>query len=261
VQNIPSIAGELLAKSLGNFATFSPAEAAAIRDTAAGTPLMVEAGRDIVEEGAQPRWLNLISAGWACRYKMLSDGRRQILGFLLPGDLFDLNNHLIDAMDHSIGAVTRVSYVQLSHQSVAELMRQHARVGDALRWQQLVSLAIQREWTMNMGQRLARERLAHLFCELFERLQSVGLAAPNRCELPVTQNDLADAMGLTAVHINRTLQQLRASGAISLSSRMLTIADFDLLKNIAMFTPDYLHRRGTGGKGRFRDPQFGGALQ
>src|SRR3954451_15337807 len=138
-----------------------------------------QAGRreDIIREGDPPRSLRLFLSGWACRSKTLESGRRQIVSFLLPGDLCDLNVFVLREMDHTIATLTDVTYAELSHDRIHEIMSKHARITQALLWDTLVSTAIAREWVLNVGQRTALERIAHLFCELHMRLEAVDLAA------------------------------------------------------------------------------------
>lgn len=204
----------------------------------------IAAKRDLIREGDQPQAMFLLASGWACRYKTLADGRRQIVAFLLPGDLCDLHNHVLGAMDHSIGALTPVQYLEVTHDRVAEVVTIYPRLGRALWWQTLVGLAVQREWTLNNGQRSALERIGHLFCELYHRLKGVGLTQGSGYAFPLTQNDLAEATGLTPVHVNRTLQEMRAAGLIVLKDRVLDIPDLDALEDAVLFTPDYLHLDG-----------------
>ena len=198
-------------------------------------------GEDVITEGEEPREVNLILSGWGCRYKQLEDGRRQIIAFLLPGDLCDLNIFILRAMDHSVGALTGLGIAQLSRDAFDELTIGHPRVTQALWWDALVNGAIQREWTVNVGQRNALERVGHLLCELFVRLQSTGLAAADSCEFPITQADLAAATGLSVVHVNRTLQELRHSGLIVLRGKLLAIPDLAALMRVSLFNPNYLH--------------------
>lgn len=197
--------------------------------------------RDIIREGEPPRAVRLILEGWACRYKTLPDARRQIVSIFLPGDFCDLNVYILKEMDHNIGALTRVRFTEIGRDAMDALTSNHPRVTQALWWHELVSSAVQREWTLNVGQRTAIERIAHLFVELFLRLQTVGLTRRNSCEFPLTQNDIAEATGLTAVHVNRTLQQLRRDGLIMLERKELTIPDLDRLMDVSMFNPNYLH--------------------
>jgi CRP-like cAMP-binding protein len=196
---------------------------------------------DIVAENSKPEVMILVLSGWASRYKVLEDGRRQIMAFFLPGDMCDLNVFLLRRMDHAIGAHTPVTVAEITRETYEELMHAYPRVVRALWWESLVSAAIQREWAMNLGQRDAAERVAHLFCEVFYRLKAVGLTVQNACELPLTQAELGEATGLSAVHVNRTLQELRASKLITLRGKVLTIPDLEALEAAALFSPAYLH--------------------
>lgn len=197
--------------------------------------------RDIIHEGDKPEYVNLILDGWACRYKTLEDGRRQIISFFLPGDICDTHVFVLREMDHSIGTLTPVRLVQIPRDALLDLTDQHPRITRALWWDTLVTAAIQREWTVNLGQRSGIERLSHLLCELFLRLRAVGLTEGDTCPLPITQNEIADAMGQTSVHVNRTLQEMRSAGLIILKGKRLTILDMDRLRKVALFNPNYLH--------------------
>ena len=197
--------------------------------------------RDLIREGEHPRYIHLMLDGWACRYKTLPDGRRQILAFFVPGDFCDLNVYVLKAMDHSIGAITRLSVADISREDMDKLTTDYPRVTQALWWEALVNAAIQREWTLNVGQRTAYERIAHLLAELFLRLQTVDLTSGTSCDFPLTQTDIADATGLTAVHVNRTLQELRRDKLIELDRRRLNIPDLQRLMEAAMFNANYLH--------------------
>jgi CRP-like cAMP-binding protein len=201
----------------------------------------VAARRDLIREGDKPTSVFLIMEGWACRYKQLPDGRRQIVALFVPGDVCDMNAYILKEMDHSIGAITAVKVAEIGRDDFEQLMQDHPRITQALFWDELVTVSVQREWTLNVGQRTAYERIAHLLVELFLRLRAVGLTNGNSCDFPLTQVDLADATGLTAVHVNRTLQELRRQGLIELKGRTLTISDLDALKNAAAFNDNYLH--------------------
>lgn len=195
----------------------------------------------MIREGDKPRAVNLLVEGWACRYRQLPDGRRQIVSFFIPGDLCDANVFILREMDHSIGAITRIKIAEISPDEFEHLMSESVRITKALWWHELVEAGIQREWTTNVGQRTAYERIAHLLCELFVRLQSVGLVRDESCDFPLTQVDIADATGLTAVHVNRTLQELRKNQLVELHQRTLTIPDLERLQDVAMFNSNYLH--------------------
>jgi CRP-like cAMP-binding protein len=144
-------------------------------------------------------------------------------------------------MDHSIGTLTPVVYSEIERERFDELTASDQTLAEALWCWALADNSIQREWVLNIGRRVALERVAHLLCEIVERLRPVGLWDGKSCAFPITQMDLADATGLSVVHLNRTLQELRASGLIILRERLLTIHDLDALKNTGLFDPNYLH--------------------
>ena len=197
--------------------------------------------RDLVREGDRPRCVHVMLDGWACRYKQLPDGRRQVVALFLPGDLFDPNVFLLQEMDHSIGSITPVRIAEIGWASFDALLANSPRIAQALAVNELVTVAVQREWTVDIGQRNAYERLAHLFCELFTRLRVVGLTADDAFDFPLTQADLAEAMGMTTVHVNRTLRQLREDGLIEHGGKRLHLLDLDRLRQAAQFNPNYLH--------------------
>jgi CRP-like cAMP-binding protein len=208
---------------------------------------MVAARTDIIHEGDDPRAVNVILDGWACRYRQFANGRRQIVALLLPGDLCDPHVFLLDAMDHTIGAITPVLLGQISGAGMQAMTARSPDLDLALHREALATAAMQREWTVSLGSRTGIERLAHLFCELHARLAAIGLTEGNSCPMPITQNDLGDAMGQTSVHINRTLQELRGLGLITLRGRRLTIHDPAALARLGHFETAYLHL--TAGSG------------
>ena len=214
---------------------------AAVRAALREKVLKIGSGEDLVCEGDRAEKIRILLSGWACRYKMLEDGRRQIVGFVLPGNICDPFTYLFSSTDHSIGTLTPVVYSELERAHFERLIASDATVAEALHCETLAEVSIQREWTINLGRRDALERVAHVICELFERLNAVGLADGTSFAFPMTQTDLADATGLSTVHLNRTLQELRSSGLITLKDRNLTINDFRALSNAAMFNPNYLH--------------------
>lgn len=226
---------------LDAYTKLSPADHAKIELLSRRNVRDIPARRDIVREGDKPHNLYLLLSGWACRYKTLPDGRRQIVALFLPGDLCDLHIYILKEMDHSVGALTSLKAAEIGRDDFEQLLSEHPRITQALWWDELVKIAIQREWTVNLGQRSAYERIAHLLCECFLRLRTVGLTTDNSCPFPLTQVDLADATGLTAVHVNRTLQELRKDGLIELHSRTLSIPDLSALKAAGLFNDNYLH--------------------
>lgn len=207
-----------------------------------------EPGTDIVREGDAPQTVRLVLSGWAYRYKQLPDGHRQVVALFLPGDLFDYNVFVLSEMDHSIGALCAVTLVEIPPAAVEAMMAACPRVTRALWWESLVNAAVQREWMLNLGRRMAPERLAHLFCEVFYRLRAIGLTQGDSCEMPLTQADLADVIGMTSVHVNRVLQTLRRQKLVELRGRRLTIPDLPALERAAQFNPNYLHLDHVGAR-------------
>ena len=196
---------------------------------------------DLIREGDRPNNVHVVLDGFACRYKLLPDGGRQIMAYLVPGDICDLHIAILGQMDHSIATLSPATVGELPRETIEELTSRYPRINRALWWATLVDEGTLREWMTNIGRRPADKRMAHLFCELLVRLQSVGLATENSFEFPVTQSELGDTMGLSAVHVNRTLQDLRAKGLITLDGKHLTIEDVEGLKAFAEFDPNYLH--------------------
>lgn len=230
-----------LIRKLEQFTKLSGEDKRALAEAAGHSVRRLRPREDIVREGTRPQAVNLFLDGWACRYKTLDDGRRQITSFFVPGDFGDLDLCVMREMDHSIGALTPVTVALVSHELLQEIMARHHRLKQAFCWAMLVNAATQREWTLSLGQRSAFERMAHLLCELFLRLRGVGLTSGTSCDLPVTQAEFADAMGLSPVHVNRTLQELRGAGLVTLKGRVLTIPDLAALQRAGLFTPNYLH--------------------
>ncbi|MHC4047675.1 Crp/Fnr family transcriptional regulator [Bradyrhizobium sp. 23AC] len=205
-------------------------------------------GEDLISEGDPVDSVRVVLSGWLCRYKTLEDGRRQIVNFLFPGESCDAYAFLLSTMDHSIATLTPAVYSEIKRARFESLLAGDRTLAEAFWCETLVNIAIQREWAINLGRRVALERVAHLFCEIFERLRPVGMVDGNSCVMPVTQMDLADATGLSVVHLNRTVQELRASGLIMLRDRTLTIPDLDALKDAALYSPSYLQRYGAAEK-------------
>jgi CRP-like cAMP-binding protein len=234
-------AADGLIRKLQCFTRLSEDDRAALAGLGEAPLLEVHPRGDLIREGDEPKTIRLIVSGWACRYKGLPDGRRQFLSFFVPGDLCDVNVYILKKMDHSIGAITRVTYLQIAPEEMERITLERPRIAQALWWHELVDASIQREWLLNVGQRSAYERIAHLLVEMFVRLRAVNLTEGQSCDFPITQTDIAEATGLTSVHVNRTLQDLRREGLIELANRRLTIPDLDSLMRAAMFNPDYLH--------------------
>lgn len=229
-----------LALKLENYLSLTASELEFL-DTIASRTRRYGPREDVVREGEPAGLMRIMLSGWAYRYKHLPDGRRQTLGFFLPGDICDLHIGLLKVMDHSLATITHAVVAEIEGVEFETLISRSERLKRAFQWESLVNMAIQREWTLNLGQRSAFERIAHLLCELYARLEPAGLATDHALEFPLIQTDLADASGISAVHVNRTLKELRATGLIKLEGRMLLFPDMARLRNVAAFDPRYLH--------------------
>jgi CRP-like cAMP-binding protein len=181
--------------------------------------------------------------GFAYRYKLTEEGKRQIFSFHIPGDIPDLQSLHIDVMDHSLSSLTTCKAMYIPHQTVCDLARQCPRIGDAFWRDTLIDAAVFREWMLGLGRREAYGRIAHLLCELYVRLKAVGLTNGHEYAMPLTQAELGDALGLSTVHVNRTLQELRGDGLITLRNGSVTVLDWDRLREAGEFDPTYLHLR------------------
>jgi CRP-like cAMP-binding protein len=232
-----------LTRRLEEYTALSHEDRAELEGLAALSTHTIPPRRDLIRQGDTPRSVYLILEGWACHYRALEDGRRQIVDFAVPGDLCDLNLFILDKMDHSIAAITRLKVAEIGREVLHRVVTNSPNITTALWWQELVSKSILREWIVNVGQRCASERIAHLMCEMFLRMESVGLTNGSSCDFPPTQQDIADATGLTSVHVNRTLQELRRQGLITLERQRLSIPDMPALQAAGQFNPDYLHHR------------------
>jgi len=173
----------------------------------------VDARQDIVSQNQPFEGATLLLDGFACRYKLLPDGRRQIIAYMVPGDMCDPRLFLLDRMDHSIASLSRAQIAIWPRKSLLGLTALYPRITRALWWSALVDEGIAREWLVSLGQRTALERLAHLVCELYFRLRAVGRVFADGFDFPVTQAEIGDTLGLSAVHVNRTLQDMGASGS------------------------------------------------
>ena len=192
--------------------------------------------RYLAHEKEQRDHIYLIQEGWAVRYRMIPDGRRQITALYLPGDLCDLGWLQDGHSDQIVTAVTPVIALALPCEMVNEECGDNPSVR-AFAWREMFAAANrQSEWIVNLGRKKAIERLSHLFCELYHRLHGKGLTVQAQYAMPLTQVDLADIAGLTPVHVNRTLQEMRALGLIELRSKWLRIHDLEALRLLGLFT-------------------------
>jgi CRP-like cAMP-binding protein len=198
---------------------------------------------DFLHEGETPHECCLLIEGMMHRYLLLPNGKRQILAFHTPGDIPDLQSFALKTMDHSMATLTRCKVGLISHDVLRTTMRNSPGIAEAFWRDALIDGAIFRAWITSLGQRSARGHTAHLLCEVFMRLRAVGLTSDDACELPMTQAELGDALGLSTVHVNRILQKLRGMGLITLTKNRLTILDWKGLTEVAQFDLSYLHLR------------------
>lgn len=196
---------------------------------------------DIVREGSTPSDSSLILSGFAICYTQLPDGRRQITAFHVPGDFVDLHSFLLKTMDTGVAALTFCRVASVSHKDLKAITENHPHLTRLLWLTTLIDGAVHRAWMTSLGRMGARERLARFFCELRDRLGPVGLLRDNSYEMPITQADLGDAFGLSTVHVNRTLRELRDEGLIASCGKTLIIRDWEGLRTIGQYNPDYLY--------------------
>ncbi|MEO6225571.1 MAG: Crp/Fnr family transcriptional regulator [Sphingomicrobium sp.] len=202
---------------------------------------MFEAGKFFVSEGEPVNEACLLLSGFAFRQKVTREGRRSISAIHMKGDLVDLQNSLLGYADHSVQALTRGRVALIPRQAIIELAFRMPNVGMAMWYDTLVDASIFREWILNVARRDAPTRIAHLLCEFGLRLEALGLGQRSSYELPMTQDQLADATGLTSVHVNRTLMELEKRGLIVRTVRSVVVSDWPNLKDAGEFDAAYLH--------------------
>lgn len=232
-------------EKLRGFAQLTDEEARAL-EAATGRPEAFGPRQDLIREGDEPGPVFVILEGWAFRYKILPSGSRQIMAFLMPGDACDLNIGMLAEMDHSIQTVTKAQVARIQGAAMSELMADHRGIARAMYVAQLVDEGTLRAWIVSLGRRNSIERAAHLLLELYVRGIRTGVASGSTVELPLSQVVLADALGMTPVHVNRILQELRQTGAVELQRRVLRILDAATLTRLSGFDDNYLHRRLRG---------------
>ena len=202
---------------------------------------VIKADQDIVRIGDRPSRCCLILSGFACTYKVTAEGKRQIVSFNLPGDIPDLQSLHLKVLDTSIATISTCRVGFITHEALRDICDRYPRITAAFWREALIDAAIFREWVLNVGRREAYTRMAHVLCELLVRLRAVGLAEDHVCDLPITQGEFADALGVSNVHVNRVLQQMRADGLIETKGTQLRVPDWDRLKQVGEFDPTYLH--------------------
>ncbi len=195
----------------------------------------------LVREGESTGDCYLILSGYVCRHKLASNGGRQIVSFHMAGDIVDLQHLLFAKADHSIQTITAVQYARFSAKALRQMAQERPLVAEALWRDTLIDASIFREWVLNVGRRDAKARVAHMLCEFAVRREAAGLGSPERFDLPMSQEQIGDATGLTSVHVNRMLRSLAEDGVIDRDNRNVHIVEWDQMRRIADFDPMYLH--------------------
>ncbi|MEA2981270.1 MAG: hypothetical protein QOF91_633 [Alphaproteobacteria bacterium] len=233
-------AHDIIARKLKEHSLLLPADEAGLRSLGLRTRRLAP-DEDLIREGDGPEVSALVLEGMVARYHALANGRRQYLSFHLPGDLPDAQTLFLEKMDHAVCAVGGAQVALIAHEEILELFERRPPVGFAIWRETLIDAAIFREAITNNSSRPPRTRMAHLFCELYYRARSAGLGKVGSVQLPLHQGQLGDALGMSLVTVNRTLQALRRTGAMEFRNGELTVRDWKRLADTGEFDPTYLH--------------------
>ena len=239
-----------LARKLRHFLDFSQDDVACVV-ALEEQELVVAPRTELISQDAEGQSYFVLLKGWAACSKLLPDGRRQIINFAVPGDFLGLRCFLLPKADHAVVTITEASVSQFPQQQMVDLIRANPKFGAAVLWALSFEQAIVVDHLVNIGRRSALERTAHLLLELEARLSLVGLSADGSFEVPVTQEDLGDVLGLTTVHVNRVLRQLRTRDLIAIRQRRVNILDRDGLEELAQFAAGYLEGEGASRLGQW----------
>ena len=212
-------------------------------DDVVSSPFTVAAHQDLIREGDRTENVHVILSGLACRNQILPDGKRQITAFLLPGDFCDLHVFILKTMDHTLTTLGPVVFARVPRTTILELLKR-PELARALWWATLVDEAVLRAALVNVGTRSAEKRIAHLLCELHMRMLVMGLVQGGKFDLPLTQLDISNAVGISTVHANRSIQALRRKELILANTKSVTILDVERLQQFAGFDANYLHLDG-----------------
>lgn len=229
-----------LSNRLGTFYPLRERDIAAL-DTIEATTRDFEPGQYLLRDGDRPKFLTLLESGYVYRHKIAADGGRQIVSIHVAGDFVDLQNILLDQSDHNIQALTVATIKMVPIEELVTIATTHPTIAKALWRETLIEASMMREWVANIGRRNARARTAHMLCEVAIRREKAGLGSRDTFDLPMTQEQLGDTLGLTAVHVNRTLKALEKEGLITRSKRSVTVADWRGLQRAGDFSAGYLH--------------------
>ena len=236
----PHSPNTLMIRKLESIARLADEERQALQDLPVQVTVL-KGDQDIVRIGDRPSQCCLLIEGFTCVYKLTSEGKRQIMALHVPGDMPDLQSLHLKVMDNSVATMTACTVGFIQHEDLSRVCDRYPRITAAFWRETLVDASIFREWLLNVGRREAYNRIAHLLCELLVCLNAVGLVQDHTFDLPITQSELADAIGTSNVHVNRVLQELRANGLIRTTGTRVNIPDWDQLKETGEFDPLYLH--------------------
>lgn len=203
--------------------------------------MSLESDRDIVRMGDRPSQCCVVIEGFTCIYKLTSEGGRQIMAIHVPGDIPDIQSLHLGLMDFGLASVSSCTVGYIPHEEIRRMCDNYPRLGVALWRETLIDAAIYRDWMLNIGQREAFGRVAHLVCELIVRLRAVGLTEGDSFKFPVTQANLADAFGISSAHMSRVFGALAADGLLQVTRQRVTVLDWDKLQEAGDFDPTYLH--------------------
>lgn len=210
-------------------------------------------GSDLIVAGDAPTHGFIVETGWAIRYSLLSDGRRQVLNVLMPGDMFDLQVFVAAEADHSVTAITDMTVRSFKAEDLLYLFHQSGRLAQALWWSSVQEEAMLREQIVRNGRRNASERIAHFLLELHRRALIVNEGAGDGFRLPMTQTLIGDALGLTSIHVNRILKRFRDQGYIRRTGQWIELTNIEALVELCDFDPSYLHLDAYPRRLRFRN--------
>ncbi|MEI4262146.1 Crp/Fnr family transcriptional regulator [Roseovarius sp. D0-M9] len=230
-------------RKLGTFVALSPAELRVLDGLHQRRRFFV-AGRDLVHQGQSDQAAYILVSGWACSYKLLQDGQRQIVDFQIPGDFLGLRSVLLQISDHSVEPVTDIEVTEIQVKDLLGAFSKTPRLAAAVLWAASRDEAMVVEHLVGIGRRDAAERVAHFLLELEARLSLVGMGDKAGYDCPLSQYLLADALGLSAVHVNRVLRQLREAGMVTFRDGAVIFTDYDRLVEFASFEPTYLDQLG-----------------
>jgi CRP-like cAMP-binding protein len=214
------------------------------REAIRSLPFEVETARAhhyVVREGDVATRCCILLKGYACRHKVTRSGSRQIMSFHIPGDILDLQHILLSRADHNVQTISEATFAWVPTADLRRIAQERPSIGEVLWRDSLIDASIFREWVLNVGRRDAKSRIAHMLCEFAARREKAGLGPPEKFELPMTQEQIADATGLTAVHVNRMLNELTLDGVIARDKREVEIADWARMCRVADFDRAYLH--------------------